>query len=213
MAKLTLNRSTVVNVYELLGFPTAKTWNRDILTKKAVKIKDLDLTAVEIKDGELSAELDRIIEVLTKDPDSEIEVLNDIVKEEGGTAADPEPVKKRITPKAKPKEKVAKKYPKGFHKGRQTAGFHAGATLKKFGLENGITEEMVKAYDIAREKDKPREAKNALAWAAHVLNGYAADPAEAEPTPEPAAEPEGEVAHGDGLEEYDNSPEASEATA
>jgi len=212
MAKLTLNRSTVVNVYELLGFPTAKTWNRDVLTKKAAKIKDLDLTAVEIKDGDLSAELDRIITVLTNEPDSEIEVLNDIVKEDASPAAESEaksePVKKTVKPAKEPKEPKEKKYPKGFHKGRETAGFHAGAILKKFGLAGGITEEMVIAYDKAREKDKPREAKNALAWAAHVLNGFNAIPDES-PSEEPPA-PTAEAA-ADGLEEYDNEPETANA--
>ena len=135
-ASLKVKRSTVVGIYTLLGFGTAVNWNPEILKKKTKKIPELDMTSVTIEDAEMSKDLDELIDALTKNPDVELEFVNDITvaadQETTGEVTKAEPAAGATKEKAKtePKPKKEKKEPAPAAPKKPTVSHLAGVVLK-----------------------------------------------------------------------------------
>lgn len=195
---LTVSRGEAIHLFQALGLKTADKWQKPRMQEKITKLLEDFEVDQKLADPEAQATFTKVSEAIVGN--REIQLIADRDVSEGGEAAatdgpkvsteaekpstkveeeltdgEPEP-KKEKAPKAekpqkepKPVAEPKKKYT-GVRASTTTVPYLAGQVLKKHGLDNGITDEMVS--DLAKLADNAPTAHAALAWAWHVARGF-----------------------------------------
>lgn len=188
-APLKLTRERAVQMFESLGLKTAGTWNKVRMSEKLQKLAESydddtrmpDPLAQETFNAVMAAIKNGAgVELVSSTPSEqpaapqggsgvsgEMDLRDDEPKKE--EAAAPSEGKKAEV--AKPKTPEVKKIA-GVRPSTTCTPYLAGKLLKEFGIEGGVTEELIKKLDEACESQRPDQRKAELAWAWHCLRGF-----------------------------------------
>jgi hypothetical protein len=155
-----LSREETLKVMYFHGFKNAGRWSNADLQTKLAQIPDVMIKGKVPEDPEVLKLHNAVLDACTKKEAFEVTGAEPEKKEEG---------KKTDAPKAAPAPKAPNPYQRV--RAGKVAAFHCGVVLKEFGIEKGVTDEMIARYNELRGKVNNPLAETNLTWAWQVAHG------------------------------------------